>query len=358
MELTRERDIYIITLDNGKNIKYDYTKRICYGVSGKVLKQKRSEFKFVDSLYACPETKELCDRLISKGGVNPERFIEFFNNLYGYGAILELSAILNNKQTWKKFLPFITNWINEGNSSSLNTTINQFKVDVSVDELKCDPLLAEALKRKSFSPTFQNAICKALFQANIKVWTTVATTLKNATGPASVKDKDIVEALYFLIGDSVYCIRDIDVCLTQYPDIHIDTRQSVHEICKDVKKQAKNLEFKEASEKFGKMQKGGNLFYENDCYRINIPTTYADCLEIGKYFHNCAGGYEWNSYLANGSRYLVTVVDKRTDEQVVCCDICTKSRNIAQYLGKYNNGITKMSLKQFAKEYQAYLKEG
>lgn len=98
-----------------------------------------------------------------------------------------------------------------------------------------------------------------------------------------------------------------------------------------------------------------NLNFENDKYKISVPTTYMECDAIGDYFSNCAGGYEWTNYLRNGERHLVTIVEKATNTMKVCCDINTNTLMIYQYLGKHNNSVYDDSLLRFKTEYQQYL---
>ena len=106
---------------------------------------------------------------------------------------------------------------------------------------------------------------------------------------------------------------------------------------------------------FRKAQTTHNLYYENDRYYIRVPLTRDECAEIGNYFHNCVNSFEWNSYLSSGSRYLVVVCDKITNEMLVCMDIIPNSMTINQFYGKYNEHINDSNLLDFRNEYQLYL---
>ena len=100
------------------------------------------------------------------------------------------------------------------------------------------------------------------------------------------------------------------------------------------------------------------LFFENEKYKIYIPTTYKELMDIGKFFHNCAAGFEWNSYLYNTSneaRNLVVVVEKGTNKWKVCTDLNCKTKRIQQYLRECNKACKHQGLLTFKEEYQKYL---
>ena len=95
--------------------------------------------------------------------------------------------------------------------------------------------------------------------------------------------------------------------------------------------------------------------YENDTYTVYIPKSYDECKEIGDYFHNCVGHYEWTNYLRNGRRGLFIVVKKSNNEKVACCD-CDE-REVLQKLQKHNNRITDRDILNFIKDYEKIIYE-
>lgn len=93
--------------------------------------------------------------------------------------------------------------------------------------------------------------------------------------------------------------------------------------------------------------------FEDNTYKVYIPKSYAECKEIGNYFHNCVGHFEWDNYLKRGERGLFIVVRKSDEVKVACCD-CDEVR-VLQKLQKYNNSITDKSVLDFIKEYEKEL---
>lgn len=110
----------------------------------------------------------------------------------------------------------------------------------------------------------------------------------------------------------------------------------------------------EASKQFGSFQTQYPLNYENDRFKVKVPTSRAELAEIGNYFRNCANGYEWEHYLSNQKRFLVIVVDKQDNKPCACVDIDASNFKIMQYLGKGNWSTSGKTL-DFKKVYQTYL---
>ena len=110
----------------------------------------------------------------------------------------------------------------------------------------------------------------------------------------------------------------------------------------------------EASKQFSEFQTKYPLNYENDRFKVKVPTSRAELADIGNYFRNCANGYEWENYLQNQRRFLVIVVDKQNNTPCACVDIEAESFKIKQYLGKNNWSTTGATL-DFKKVYQTYL---
>lgn len=108
--------------------------------------------------------------------------------------------------------------------------------------------------------------------------------------------------------------------------------------------------------RFAKNQSDPCLPFEDDNYRIYIPTSRDDLAKIGKTFSNCANGWEWDTRLRDGRYWLVVVVDKATNEMKVCVDIYRRDKDIGQYLLPYNHNVEPNSpLRAFGEKYQHHL---
>lgn len=116
---------------------------------------------------------------------------------------------------------------------------------------------------------------------------------------------------------------------------------------------------KEVEEKiFKKSQTEKNLFFENEDFITIIPTTYKEVREEGEKLHNCLGTIEWRNYLSEGTRKVVFIRKKDSqDKSYIACDI-TKYGNILQFLKKCNKTVDEKdgeSILNFREKYQEYL---
>lgn len=99
------------------------------------------------------------------------------------------------------------------------------------------------------------------------------------------------------------------------------------------------------------------LAYENDVFKVLVPTTRDELEAEGEALHNCLNGFEWRNYLCDGNRKVVFIRRKTApNKPYIACDIHSKSGNIQQYLTYCNGQVQEQDAKDFAKEYQNYLR--
>ena len=371
MELTRNRDWYILTKDDsGKQIKYNFATGECIGVSGKTLKRVNPDISFVSIIRNKVEEtsnnnyREFMDRLISLQPFPLEILISVLRDLeWSAAATNIINRIITDKKEWRDFLTYLNITDMEKIRYSWRPGVdllNGYDTYAAVKDLKCSDRIKSVVSKYSppnLATDYANKVFNKMLALmdNMVIHLDAITEMMNNSSVRLDDDNDNDDILYQIYTNSMEYIRGIDRILHEYPSITPNTRLSLHEQYRDVSKQCEILRFAEEQKIFHEHQINGNLEYENEKYRIEVPTTYEDCQNIGNYFHNCASGHEWNNYLSNGNRYLVVVVEKKTNTPKVCCDI-SKGRKIQQYLGKYNDAIKDNALKEFKNEYQNYLK--
>lgn len=95
------------------------------------------------------------------------------------------------------------------------------------------------------------------------------------------------------------------------------------------------------------------LAFENDEFKVIIPTTNRELVAEGENQHNCVGGY--GKRIAEGNRYVVFIRHKADpNTSYITCDIRTNGC-INQYLARYNRSVGNESAKAFQKLYQEHL---
>lgn len=95
------------------------------------------------------------------------------------------------------------------------------------------------------------------------------------------------------------------------------------------------------------------LAFEDDTFKVIIPTTNAELVAEGENQHNCVGGY--GERVAEGRRYVVFIRRKSDPTKAyITCDIYTDG-TICQYLTKYNYGVHDADAVAFKTAYQNHL---
>lgn len=151
-------------------------------------------------------------------------------------------------------------------------------------------------------------------------------------------------------------------------DLYLDKLFQYCEFCKEAKTEpilfddfadsynaVKSLKYKLDNEKFRSYQLKRNLAYENEFFKVIVPTTREEVEDEGRKLHNCLGGYEWHNFLQNGNRQVVFIRRKSEPKKTyIACDI-GRSGKIMQYLTYCNNLVNEQDAKDFKEEYQKYL---
>lgn len=371
METTRERNIYTFITDNGKKVIFNTDTNEVIGASGKTVKNMpttvsnsyMAHFLFrvcrgYNDYY--DYYREIFDRVFTlpKGTFESrDRAVRLLSNTHDTELALE---------NWKIIIDYIENPEDYNNMLSYYGGIEELvKINKSVEKARkynlteyiyhifstnCAEYLEDKIFRKTFRETtkdkfasFKQAVCEL-------AGTTDADTLYYRYG-ITFRHYDINYYINQLVShykglkDKLRILGMEDFTIRNIKDDY----KYISDIYDKNQRETENNYFK-------KNQTEYDLSFENDNYKIFVPLSREELKDIGDSFHNCANGHEWNTALKNNLRKIVVVVDKETDEMVVCCDMDTKNLKIQQYLAPCNAPVGKKSLKDFRKEYQEYLK--
>ena len=387
-KITRERDSYFFYIDN-KETHYTFEVN-----NGRILGQRNNCIRtnpfgtncgayFITALYNVTTQSEIygtydylvmreyIDRIITSEDFTVREKLNICSAFCSYRYTLESflkdnwKKVLNHLKTHKDILQFesrIGNIPQEFEKETVKELLSKYNID---GEILTQYTSVETCKTILETKPLRDAT-KALLKRAEKV-EEVRTAILNAAG---VPDAD---TLVFRYGISVTNAEDAkktlynkiryipgayDDCLQYIRRMSLENFEFSEDIFADRRKLKELFQINQERvyiETFTKNQTP-NLFFEDDNYKIFIPTTYEQLIEIGKHFNNCAADYEWRNYLREGYRSLVVVVDKKDDKWVVCVDMLVSTHEIQQYYGKSNSNISKLPLRDFKEKYQEYLK--
>ena len=369
INITRNRNIYVFHLDTGKCITaYLENPFRIIGISGKNLSTRPKQINerignaFIDAVSEHRDiiNREYVDRIISLPDISISVKIFAMECLF-YSEFGEPRPTL---PAWKNTLALLRKWnANPDNLPSVDYMDNLVNRDLMANALEQYGLAQFAsLIQPSLRPYIKS--CKA-FRSALRN----ATTDHFAEAQAKVKELFNVDEteLKYLFGISFHQYNVeaeiCEVCRKMLRIIEILDKleitdykiENINRAYADLEARYKAERTERENRTFRASQTTHNLFYENDRYYIRVPLTRDECAEIGDHFHNCVNSFEWNSYLSYGTRYLVVVCDKITNEMLVCVDIMPNSMTINQFYGKYNEHINDSNLLDFRNEYQFYL---
>lgn len=386
-KITRERDSYFFYIDN-KETHYTFEVN-----NGRVLGQKNNCIKtnpfgtthgisFITALYNVTTQSEMygtydylvmreyIDRIITSEDFTANEKLHICSAFCSYRYNLEDSLknnwrkVLNYLKTHKDIIRFehrVGTIHEEFEKETVKELLGKYNID---GEILTQYTSVETCKTILETKPLRDAT-KALLKRAEKV-EEVRTAILNAAGVPDVNtlgtrygisitdEEDAKKTLYNKIR---YLPGAYNDCLQYIRRMSLENFEFSEDIFADrnrLKELFQTNQERYYAETFARNQTS-NLFFEDDNYKIFIPTTYEQLIEIGRYFNNCAADYEWRNYLREGHRSLVVVVDKKDDKWVVCVDMVANNHSIQQYLGKNNSNISKLSLRDFKEKYQEYL---
>lgn len=384
-DLTRKRDIYYLHVGNSK-YEVDIANKTIIGLTKKpvkslpfgknplietflVLVEKDKLPQWQEDGYKSRffEAREIFDRVVSLNDITIEKKVDILRSLVRNNWYIDQINFWNEKVGWKEVLSFLKSENLDCISDYFTKReLNRFITKYNLDSEKILPFF----EGRDFSTI--SCLESKPFRASVKKllnsWESIEKARQKLLDFLQV-DIDIAEKI--LDGEfrskkqhDRKVANSIDNLVMQYNEIKRFSKElgmegyKVENIEIDYNYLKSLWEAKKAeieNKRFFENQTLYDLYFENDDYKIIIPKTYQDCTEIGKTFHNCAGGWEWNTRLVNGEYFLVCVKEKKSGKLVVCVDIKKSNITIEQYLEPYNARVIDPNLLDFRKNYQDYL---
>lgn len=367
--ITRERNKYTFSLDNGKVASVDLDNHIhpFIGVSGKETKNIPSSIRGIMGTIlenACHHyndytftNKEYIDRIISLPDISlniKELYIKMIYNCRAdntwfnaeWRGIIEMIRKDEQEQNERYFDLFVV--IEQAKVQKLLAKYNLEDCSEWIDLYHLD-----YLEIKAFRSALRTA-CKDKYEKARRAVMELFET----------EDENRLEenfGIHFERYDKRYHVRKLydlmtraevyreKIGLTDYQYTNIERDYEALRARYEQEKTRIDNEF------FARNQRKYNLSFESGNYKIFVPTSREELFEIGKYFCNCANTWEWENRLSRGRYALVVVTMKNTGNYRVCCDICLPDLTISQYLGQYNNRVDTEALLTFKQKYQEYL---
>lgn len=385
--LTREKDLYKFYVDGSdtKFYGFDLKNHCFFGLKGAAIGRNPFTFNYLDrflyNLDCCIKyerftdipCREYIDRIIASNDFDFAKKICICNIFSEYSSDKDFY-----EKNWKEILKYFKETAIEEISNknikalfeakALKTACEKYNISYDIikdyavgwcsyneiNDLLHTKILRENVKRIIKTASQLDKVYDIMFEA---VGVPDTNTLYNRYHISITNIDNAKKELYREIRDLGMYYRD---CRSFLKELEITDYKFSENLRadRDKLKELAEIRINQKRESIFAERQTKELFFENEKYKIYIPTTYKELIDIGKFFHNCAAGYEWNSYLYNTTaeaRNLVVVVEKKTNEWKVCTDINCITKRIKQYLRECNKDCKHQGLLDFREEYQKYL---
>lgn len=374
--ITRKRNAYTFHFPNGQvTIDIDKHEEPIIGISGKPLRNPPRNV--IDSYlgrliyeayyygsFTNDGVRELIDRCISLG-LNPHTIDSLCQ--YNYGLYIEKYL---EKRNWKKILSYIR----ENEEEISNWSLSILLINSEITDI-CEKLgytIEETIQvRKYFTTRSTNLSYRIDIKDFLKTLKPIFVKCRNFNEElksfeeliknyTSVEFRELAKIKYCHNINYIDIIRDLSAKYIDYLEIikkwnlpkESGNFYKRYEVARKINYEYMN---RPSEEIFCLRQESVKFAYEDDEIIVEVPKTLQDCEKIGKEFHNCVAGWEWNNCLATGYANLVVIREKGKthNENKVCCDIV--DGRIRQYYAPFNRSTYSDVLLRFRATYQNYL---
>ena len=370
VSITRERNKYIFTFENGKvaSVDLDNHANPFVGVSGKTTKNiSTSIYGVMKSILenACHhwagytfKNKEYIDRIISLPDISINVKESYIKMIYTCNADDEWY----NKE-WRTIIEMMRKAEQEQDFHifDLYDNIERTKLQKMLEKYNLqdcqeyiDLFHLDFLEIKAFRSALRNA-CKDKYKKAQKA-------IMEMFGTEDERALEENFGICFRRYNTKYHIRILYETMMQAEEyrkrigLNDFTYTNIERDCVNLRTIYETEKTRIDNEFFARNQNKYNLSFEDNRYKIYVPKTREELQKIGDAFSNCANGWEWNNRLSKGTFALVVVMMKNSENYRVCCDIDLRTMEISQYYEKYNNYVSSETLLTFRQKYQEYLK--
>ena len=351
MELTKNKNLFIITLNNGKTSIYDFATNKIYGITGKEVKTFNPEVKKVLRLYQF--NNFIAYYLYQQSLKTPS----YYYDIHKWSpSMVETIYSLYSQEYALKTLLNIADYCHEYNYKLdkkgvkiLTQTLKTFKDNESGEmryfsKHQLNSAITTLLYEDKYSSKMQELINEASSsydKTNVKTF---------------LEDLDKIAFRYEhenwdLLNDSLSVWRYVSTYITLCNQLHKErTYKNLYlSICQLT--QEKNL----LGDKFcADYQKNAPLFFEDNNFTVVVPTSAQEFQDEANYQQNCVFRMYYPK-VREGHTHVVFIRSKiNVNTPYITCEV-NNSGKIVQYLTRFNNIVKDEDALAFKIKYEAFL---
>ena len=334
-QIEKKKNLFIITLDSGKQTYFDFNTNKFYGVDGKEVKQFNYEaFKILKQ----NSRDNFLARYFAIWRQPFEDLSHIAETLYSLYSEKYTSATI-----YEAFrFCYANNYeLNSRNVKILTKALELKKqYDVYID-------LNEAILKVTY-PNVNEFILDIVSYANSKLKEIILTENERIMYYCEHENWRGFQR------NSNYAIFEL---LTRYIELceYLNKKRTYKDIFKSICLMEKEKELIEQN-KCVDYQQNSNLFFENDNYTIIIPTTVKEFRDEAEYQHNCVFGIYFQQVIDHKTHIVFIRKKDDINTPYITCEV-TNNGIINQYLTRFNDCVRNENALEFKKQYQEYLNQ-
>ena len=351
MELTKNKNLFIITLDNGKTSTYDFATNKIYGVTGKENKTFNTEVKKALRLYQYnnfiayylyQQTLKTPDYYYNPHEWSPsmvETIYSLYNQEYNPRTLIHIADYCNkyNYKLDKKGVKLLNQALKtfKDNESNEMRYFNTYQLNGAITTLQYE---------NKYSSKMQELINNAVSSNNKTNLKTFLEDLDKIAFRYEHENWDLLE-----YGCSIwdYISKYITLCNQlhkerTYKNLYLSICQLTQE---------KNL----LGDKFcADYQKNAPLFFEDDNLTVVVPTSAQEFQDEANYQQNCVFRMYYPK-VRDGQTHVVFIRRKiDINTPFITCEV-NNSGEIIQYLTRFNHSVRDEDALIFKNKYETFL---
>lgn len=341
----KNKNLFVITLGNGKQTYFDFVDNTIHGVSGKVVKTFNSEAKKI--LKAEKRNNFLADYFVERNATwSPLLGVNVWSP-----SMVETIYSLFAEQYPCCVLETIAEFC-----YSNNYTLNKKGIKVLKEALhsledengKIGYVSRDTLHNTILYNEYPQIIINLTARANDKTKKIIIADAKKIAFHYEHENWDLIETSYRRANSIFYLVeRYIKLCELLHKDRTY--KNLLLSIC--LMEKEKELMSEQLCADY---QKNAPLFFEDDNFTVLVPTTAEEFKAEADYQQNCV----FRLYYPKVKNLETHVVFIRKKEDVntpyITCEVDNNGR-IVQYLTRFNKNVSDEHAKDFQRDYQEFL---
>ena len=334
-QIEKKKNLFIITLDNGKQTYFDFNTNKFYGVSGREVKQFNHE---ATKILNNNKNKNFLAYYFTTWRQPIEDRTHIAETLYSLYSEKYTSTTIYN------VFRFCYNNEYELNSKNVKILTKalelQKQYDVDID-------LNEAIKKVMYP------------NVNTFIFDIISYASSELTDIILAENEKI---MYYCEHENWWGFMRYDAyrifkLLRNYIELceYLNKKRTYKDIFKSICLMQKEKDLIEQN-KCVDYQQNSNLFFEDDNFTVIVPTTVKEFWDEAEYQHNCVFRLYFPQVVEQHTH--VVFIRKKNDINTpyVTCEVMNNGK-INQYLARFNNHVQDEEALNFKKEYQKYLNE-